>query len=110
MIYSGRLTERDRQSATDSGRLNRRLRRVQAEWPTLAGRLAKGLRTAAQIRADLAAAGCPVSFAEIGASAPRAREAVLWSKDIRARYTILHFCWDVGRLEAWADEALAPVL
>ncbi len=87
--------------------LRQRLQFIKREWPTLSARLAKGMRTASQIRADLQTAGCPVTFADIGARPGRAREAVLWSKDIRSRYTILHFCWEIGMLEHWGDAVLA---
>ena len=86
--------------------LRRRLERVKGEWPTLSARLARDMRAPAQILADLRAAGCPTTFADLCASPERAREAVVWSKDIRSRYTILHFCWEIGMLEAWSDEVL----
>jgi len=99
-----------REAYPDADTLRRRLQRVKSEWPTLAARLASGMRSSAQILADLRAAGCPTIFAELGASAARAREAVVWSKDIRARYTVLHFCWEIGLLEPWADEVLGSLI
>jgi glycerol-1-phosphate dehydrogenase [NAD(P)+] len=88
------------------GGLRKRLQRVKAEWPTLVTQLSRGMRTPVQILADLRGAGCPTTFAAIGSLPESARQAVLWSKDIRPRYTILHFCWDIGMLEPWADEIL----
>jgi len=32
------------------------------------------------------------------------------AKDIRGRYTILHFCWDLGVLHEWADAVLPEAL
>lgn len=86
--------------------LRRRLQRIKGEWPALSSRLGRGMRTPEAILADLTAAGCPDTFARIGATPARAKASVLWSKDIRSRYTILHFCWEIGMLEPWADEVL----
>jgi glycerol-1-phosphate dehydrogenase [NAD(P)+] len=90
--------------------LRKRLQRVKSEWTTLTAQLGKGMRTPAQILAELQAAGCPTTFAAINARPERARQAVLWGRDIRSRYTILHFCWDIGMLESWADEILPELL
>ncbi len=90
--------------------LCKRLQRVKGEWPTLTMALGKGMRTPAQVLAELQAAGCPATFAAIGARPERVRQAVLWSKDIRSRYTILHFCWEIGMLESWADEILPELM
>lgn len=87
--------------------LRARLQRIKAEWSTVAGALRRGMRTPDQVLADLTAAGCPRTFSDIGAKPEQARQAVLWSKDIRARYTILHFCWEIGTLESWGGAALA---
>jgi glycerol dehydrogenase-like iron-containing ADH family enzyme len=69
-------------------------------------RLRQGMRSAAEILRDLQDAGCPSSFAEIGCSPQRARRAVLLSKNIRPRYTILHLCWELGLLQPWVDGIL----
>lgn len=90
--------------------LRRRLQRVKGEWLTLSARLARDMRTPAQVLVDLRAAGCPTTFTSLGASPERAREAVVWSKDIRSRYTVLHLCWEIGMLEAWADEVMSGVI
>ena len=90
----------------DVDTLRVRLTRVKLDWPALAKRLRQGLRPAAAVLADLKAAGCPRSFAQIGCTPERARRATLLSKDIRPRYTVLHFCWELGVLEPWAGEIL----
>jgi glycerol-1-phosphate dehydrogenase [NAD(P)+] len=86
--------------------LRTRLTRVREDWPTLMPRLRQGMRSAAEILRDLQDAGCPSSFAEIGCSPQRARRAVLLSKNIRPRYTILHLCWELGLLQPWVDGIL----
>ena len=65
------------------------------------------LRTEASIEGELRDAGCPVRFKDLGIDRERARAAVLYSKDIRNRYTILHLAWELGFLDAWGEEALA---
>ena len=89
--------------------LANRLRRLRAEWPALSALLRRGMRHPAQVMSDLSAAECPRTFAAINARPGRAREAVLWSKDIRPRYTILHLCWDIGELVPWADGIMPSV-
>jgi glycerol-1-phosphate dehydrogenase [NAD(P)+] len=90
-------------------RLRRRLTDFKIRWPEIGARLRPTLRTSAAVLADLQAARCPTTFTEIGAAPDRARRAVVDGKDIRARYTILHFCWELGVLDAWADEILPQV-
>jgi len=54
------------------------------------------------IKADLEAGGAPLTFAQIGVDPERALQALLYSKDIRARYTILHLCDELGVLPQWS--------
>ena len=56
---------------------------------SIAAGLGNILRPAEQIRRELQAAACPLTFEDIGVSPDRAREAVLFSRHIRTRYTIL---------------------
>jgi len=86
--------------------LRERLSRVRDQWPCLTGELGRILRPAQAIRADLERAGCPVSFADIGVDPAQARHALLHSRHIRARYTILDLAAELGLLEKWVDEVL----
>ncbi len=86
--------------------LNERLQRLQAHWSEIVAALAATLRPAADIIADLTAAGAPTTFAELGVLPQRVRCALLHGKDIRARYTILHLLSELGVLEDWSDSAL----
>jgi glycerol-1-phosphate dehydrogenase [NAD(P)+] len=87
--------------------LRKRLMDLKARWPELAAKLRPGLRPASAIRDELTAAGAPTTFSEIGVTPERARRAIVDARDIRARYTILHLCWDLGVLQEWA-EAILP--
>jgi glycerol-1-phosphate dehydrogenase [NAD(P)+] len=86
--------------------LRARLHKLKDGWHTIFEEAGRTLRTRASIEAELRQAQAPVRFAELDVTRSRAREAIVWSKDIRARYTILHVCWELGMLDVWADEAL----
>lgn len=86
--------------------LRARLITLKQTWPALFEEASRTLRTRASIEAELLDAEAPVRFAQLDVTRSRAREAIVWSKDIRARYTILHVCWEIGMLDTWADEAL----
>ncbi|MEZ4458559.1 MAG: sn-glycerol-1-phosphate dehydrogenase [bacterium] len=86
--------------------LRARLTEVIARWDELMVGISHTLRTEASIEGELRDAGCPVRFKDLGIDRERARAAVLYSKDIRNRYTILHLAWELGLLDAWGNEAL----
>lgn len=90
--------------------LRQRLETFCARWPEWRETLRPLLRTSMEIAGDLATAGCPRTFSELGVDAARARRAVLHSKDIRPRYTVLHLCWDLGVLEPWTEAVLPEAL
>lgn len=99
-----------RESYPSPADLRERLVRIQRVWPDVVARLRTGLRTAGAVLADLRQAGCPASFAQIGCTPERARKALRLGREIRARYTVLHLAWDVGRLVEWGEPALGLVL
>ncbi|MCB9520480.1 MAG: iron-containing alcohol dehydrogenase [Myxococcales bacterium] len=76
-----------------------RLRTLVASWDDIMSDVATTLRPVDELRDELRSAACPTTFAEIGVGRERAREALLWSKDIRARYTVLHLAAELGRLD-----------
>lgn len=86
--------------------LRARLQQIVSEWDVLADEVGAMLRTRQSLEDELSAAGCPTRFRDLDVGRERAREAIVWSKDIRNRYTILHAAWELGFLEEWADEAL----
>ena len=83
-----------------------RLERLVARWDEVMQAVGQTLRTRASIEAELNAAQAPTRFSDLGVDRDRARRAILHSKDIRNRYTILHLAWELGTLEAWGQEAL----
>jgi glycerol-1-phosphate dehydrogenase [NAD(P)+] len=87
--------------------LRRRLSLLRQEWPSLMDKLSRTLRPSADIQAELAAAGAPVRFKDLGVGRDRAYRSISHSRDIRSRYTILDLVWELGYLDQWADEAVA---
>lgn len=86
--------------------LRERLTRLKSGWAEILADVQSTLRPALAIREELLSAGCPVTFREIGVTDERARRAVVYCKDIRARYTILHLAGELGLLDVWADDIL----
>jgi glycerol-1-phosphate dehydrogenase [NAD(P)+] len=90
----------------DRATLRSRLETLRDEWHGILAELEGTLRSAASIEAELAAAGAPTRFRDLGVSRDRAYESVAWSRDIRSRYTVLDLVWELGYLEEWAEEAV----
>lgn len=86
--------------------LRQRLRFLKENWREIIPQITAPLNTPAQIRAQLEAARAPTSFADLSVDPARAHRAVAHSKDIRARYTILHLLAELGLLEEWSEEVL----
>jgi glycerol-1-phosphate dehydrogenase [NAD(P)+] len=85
-----------------------RLETARQEWPRLRRRLSEQLLTAAELRAMLAAAGCPTAAHEIGLSADDLRATYKRARTIRRRYTVLDLAHEANVLEACVDELFAP--
>jgi len=86
--------------------LTERFYQLRVQWPLIAEALEKTLLPARHIGDQLKAAGGPTSFAQLGATPGRARCAILHSKDIRPRYTLLHLLNELGVLESWTTAVL----
>lgn len=86
--------------------LRARLTQLVEEWDIILEEVGQTLRSQASLQAELRAAWGPRRFADLGVARERARRAIVHSKDIRNRYTILHLGWELGLLNIWADAAL----
>jgi glycerol-1-phosphate dehydrogenase [NAD(P)+] len=84
-----------------------RVREAAGVWPELRERLAGQLLPAAELRAMLAAAGCPTQPEEIGLSRADLRATYTRARTIRRRYTVLDLAHEAGVLEACVDELFA---
>ncbi|MFP4408188.1 MAG: iron-containing alcohol dehydrogenase [Spirochaetaceae bacterium] len=89
----------------DRATLRARMAALQEQWDTLLAELAGTLREPEDIEAELRSAGGPVRYRDLGIDRGRAYRAIAHSRDIRSRYTILDLVWELGYLEAWAEEA-----
>lgn len=87
--------------------LTARLTKLVTGWDSILEDVRATLRTPASIRDELVSARCPVTFADIDVTPARARHSIVFGRDIRARYTILHLAGELGLLGTWADQVLA---
>ena len=84
--------------------LRAKLNLLVSKWDDLAARVKEQLYPFAELRARLAAAGCPVTPEGIGVKAADVHVTALRAQIIRNRYTILDLAQDTGRLDALARE------
>ncbi len=89
--------------------LRERLTLLKNNWSTIMTEARTTLRSAEEIARELRSAGAPVTYREIGVDRDAAFRAIVHSRDIRSRYTILDLVWELGHLEEWADEALDTI-
>jgi glycerol-1-phosphate dehydrogenase [NAD(P)+] len=85
-----------------------RMRHLLGVWEQLRVRLADQVLPAADVRAMLAAAGCPTTPEEIGLTEDDLRATYTRARTIRRRYTVLDLANEAGVLEAAVDELFAP--
>jgi glycerol-1-phosphate dehydrogenase [NAD(P)+] len=102
------VLEHARQGYPTRETLRARLAILVADWDDILHDISRTLRTAADIRQTLSEAQGPYTYEAIGASPDLARDAILHSKDIRARYTILHLAAELGVLTDWTTDLLHP--
>jgi glycerol-1-phosphate dehydrogenase [NAD(P)+] len=80
---------------------------IRDHWPQLWAALDAILLPASALREVLRAAGAPTTIRELGISVVELRNAFLYARDIRGRYTVLDFAQDLGVLERLCDDVLA---
>jgi glycerol-1-phosphate dehydrogenase [NAD(P)+] len=81
---------------------------LRARWPELRARIATQLLSADELRALLAAAGCPTDPAAIGVSPAQLRRSYDLARTIRSRYTVLDLVAETGMLEDCLAELFGP--
>lgn len=87
--------------------LRERLTHLIDVWSALRPEIAEAVAPRAAIESRMREAGAPFHFADLGITGPQMREILTWSKDIRARYTVLHLAADLGLLESCVERAIA---
>ncbi len=85
-----------------TGRL-KRIDIMQRHWEEVRAMLA-GVYPAEKLRALLKDIGCPCTPRDIGVTKNVLRDALLYCKETRARYTVYQLAWDLGLLERLADD------
>ena len=89
--------------------LRSRLETLIAEWDSIMADVSTTLRPSAELEAELRSADCPTRFDEINVLHHRALDSIRFSKDIRARYTILHLASELGVLDEFAARWVSRV-
>ena len=85
-----------------------RLRHLVGNWDVIFRDVGTTLRPSLVLKAELDSANCPACFPHINVNRELALDSIRYSKDIRARYTILHLASELGVLEDlathWIDK------
>jgi glycerol-1-phosphate dehydrogenase [NAD(P)+] len=100
--------QQTRDKYVDARDLRRRLGLLTERWPSLRERVGGQLLAADGLAAQLRAAGCPTTPAEIGLTAARLRSTYRRAQMIRKRFTVLDLADQAGVLDACVDELFAP--
>jgi glycerol-1-phosphate dehydrogenase [NAD(P)+] len=100
--------QQSRDKYVDARDLRRRLGLLTERWPSLRERVGGQLLAADGLAAQLRAAGCPTTPAEIGLTAARLRSTYRRAQMIRKRFTVLDLADQAGVLDACVDELFAP--
>ena len=83
-------------------RLDARIAVTEKNWAEISS-LAKNATKPELVRDILIRLGAPTKPQEIGVEKEMAREAILYAKEIRDRYTVLQLLYDLGELENFAN-------
>ena len=104
---AGAIIELEAQSGKNqtAGRL-KRIDIMQQHWDEVRVMLA-GVYPAEKLRTLLKDIGCPCEPRDIGVTKDILRDALLYCKETRARYTVYQLAWDLGLLAKLADEVCA---
>lgn len=86
-------------------RLNKRIAAIEAGWDQIKALAAKTVKP--QVVYDiLKKLDAPTVPAQIGVEKLMAKQAILYAKELRDRYTVLHLLWDLGELENFANTVI----
>jgi glycerol-1-phosphate dehydrogenase [NAD(P)+] len=85
-----------------------RIDATEKNWEQICALLSE-LPSADDMKALLSKLGAPYFPAQVGIDDEMLRNAILFAKETRARYTMLQMIWDLGLSEAFADQIVAYV-
>lgn len=86
-------------------KLEARLASIEANWDKIKV-LAGSTRGSALVKDILLQLDAPTLPSDIGVDREMAREAIMYAKEIRDRYTVLQLLFDLGELENFADKII----
>lgn len=89
----------------DVEQINNRLITIKNRWLDIK-RLANNVIKSEEVKDFLQKLDAPVYPHQIGVDKQMAKEAILYAKEIRNRYTVLQLLYDLGELENFADMVL----
>ncbi len=86
----------------EKARLDARLASTEKNWKEIC-ELARKTTSSETVRRILESLGAPTKPQEIGVEREMARQAILYAKEIRDRYTVLQLLFDLNELENFAN-------
>lgn len=90
---------------TPEGRL-RRIDSMEEHWEAIRAQL-RTLPSAKELREILDTVGCPCTPRQIGVEEDVLKDAFLYAKEVRPRYTLLQLIWDLDLLDKLSDRVMA---
>lgn len=99
------------EEASGKNETSARLRRIdimQAHWEEIRQMLA-GVYSSGKLRGLLKELGCPADPVDLGVTPGVLKDALLYCKETRARYTVFQLAWDLGVLNSISDRIIAQL-
>lgn len=85
---------------------NVRIDKIKSEWKNIQLMIEQNLPAVSEVEKLMRSLNGFINAAEIGVSADEVRNAVLYAKEVRDRYTLLQLLWDLGLSEKYAEIAV----
>ena len=100
---SNEIIELEKKSGkNDIEKLDTRLSVIEENWDKIKA-LASDAAKPEIISSILKRLKAPITPAEIGVEKELAKQAIIYAKEIRDRYTVLQLLWDLGELDSFAE-------
>jgi len=103
----GIIALEDRARKNDSQARNLRLQTIKKNLKEVLWAIRHDLPPVEEVEKLLLSLDAPVHPEQIGVSLTEVREAVLYAKEVRDRYTLLQLLWDLGLSEDFADRLIS---
>jgi len=97
------MIEQTSRKALDAAKTDALNQRLEKEWPEICEKLRAVMLPSQKLYEAMQVAGCPLTGADLGLPAEFYREAILYSRFIRDRYSILDVADDSGQLKSFAE-------